>query len=156
MSVYTQPLGGARHRAFISDFPNPQEAPLVIENLHTLLCIISDIDPIVSIQADASSMAELARFAPLSTELTQEAPVIIEDLHIGDSIVGDVDVACANNTITDPQAEKSANMTAPELDHVRTIDGGEIPFDVPYGIDVDAEGHVCVFDTNNQRVRVFD
>jgi hypothetical protein len=33
-------------------------------------------------------------------------------------------------------------MTAPELDHVRTIDGGEIPFDVPYGIDVDAEGHV--------------
>ncbi|TFH33884.1 MAG: hypothetical protein E4G99_10620, partial [Anaerolineales bacterium] len=52
--------------------------------------------------------------------------------------------------------EEPAVMTAPDFEHIKTIDGGELPFDAPYGVDTSSEGLVYVFDTKNQRVRVFD
>ena len=47
-------------------------------------------------------------------------------------------------------------MIAPTIEHLRTIDGGEQPFDFPYDIDIGPDGRVYLLDTNNQRIRVFD
>jgi DNA-binding beta-propeller fold protein YncE len=52
--------------------------------------------------------------------------------------------------------EELIMIKPPELEHIRSLNGGDTPFDAPYGVDVSADGQVYVFDAKNQRVRVFD
>ena len=47
-------------------------------------------------------------------------------------------------------------MNAPQIEHLLSVDGGDLPLDAPYGVDMNEQGWIYLLDTKNQQVRVFN